>query len=99
MEGDGCFSYARNNGKLLLAIVQKDNDPLLNAIKDFFHNLAKEYRIINNLEINENAINIYSNKDRISVLQVSRSDFIEHILIPLFNSLTFHTKKYLDYCD
>ena len=96
VEGDGSFSYARGNVRLNFSITQKDNDPLLNAIKDFLLNLAKEYRTVNNLErqlLNENAINIYNYPEGISLLQVSRSDFLEHILIPLFNSLTFHTKK------
>lgn len=99
VEGDGSFSYARGNGKLLLIIIQKGDLPLFNAIRDFLVDLAKEYNVINNLDIDENAINIYSNRTGISRLEVSRSDFLKHILIPLFNSLTFHTKKYLDYCD
>ena len=55
---------------------------------------GKKYIYINNLNINENAIKLYSNKDGISILQVSRSDFIEHVLIPLFNSLTFNNIYY-----
>ena len=97
--GDGSFSYARKNEKLIFAIIQKENDPLLYAIKDFLHNLINKYRTVNNIDIYDSPINIYSNPKGISILQVSRTDFLKHILIPLFNPLTFHTKKYLDYCD
>lgn len=98
-EGDGSFSYARNNNKLVFVITQKENDSLLNAIKYFLLDLAKQYKTVNNLDIDENALNIYTNQKGTSNLLVGRSDFLKYILIPLFNSLTFHTKKYLDYCD
>jgi hypothetical protein len=32
-------------------------------------------------------------------LIVRRAGFIDMVIIPLFDRITWHTKKYLDYCD
>ena len=33
------------------------------------------------------------------ILSVGDKDYIEFVLIPLFDHLVWHSKKYLDYCD
>lgn len=90
VEGDGSFSSDRS-GNLTFSIGQKGNKALLLAIQDYLHNLAP---------IGENeGVKIYPDGQLMWRLNVFRRDFIEHVIIPLFKSVNFLSKKYLDYCD
>lgn len=91
-EGDGSFYLTRNN--LYFAITQKGNSALLYAIQRYLHDLAPE-------GLKEDVVHV-SNLDKslnYRTLRVSRRDYLEFVVIPFFDTLTFQTKKYLDYCD
>ncbi len=51
------------------------------------------------LDNSESAIGIIPNKQGLFSLIVRRAGFIDMVIIPLFDRITWHTKKYLDYCD
>jgi len=73
---------------------------LMEKIKNLFDNLAGK-------EVAENIASIYSisegkngkNKKPILQLIIPDQNYILNILIPLFDSMKFHTKKSLDYLD
>lgn len=97
VEGDGTFFYTLRDKHLVFSITQKGNEALLHAIKDFLINLAGEVNLPVSVEI-ESAIKIYT-RDKIMIFRISDKYFLEFVLIPFFDRLTWHSKKYLDYCD
>lgn len=114
VEGDGWFSFSPQERFFTFGIIQKGNKLLLEAIQDFLNNLvisnydpkgtnkdkrfAEECGVLG-LDNCESALKIIPNKKGLFSLIVKRAGFIEMVIIPLFDSLTWHTKKYLDYCD
>jgi hypothetical protein len=101
VEGDGSFNCELRDKKLVFSIRQKRNKALLHAIKNFLGVVAASDMDEVNLPVNisENAIKIYSYDKDITGLIISNKDFIEFVLIPLFDGLIWHSKKYLDYID
>lgn len=68
------------------------------AIKDFFINLAHTYHLLGAGEGEaKDAINISqrvnSNGSVINYLVIKQTGYIKNVIIPLFDSLTWHTKK------
>ena len=99
VEGDGSFSYSRGKGgSLSFYISQKRNKTLLNAIRDFLQSLVPQDKKVSALGDIENAVHISVNKEYLN-LYVNHTAFIELVIIPLFNSMIFRSKKGLDYFD
>lgn len=93
-EGDGSFLLNHGTG-FVFVLTQKGNLGLFNAIKDYLENLARnDYSIGSDV----NVVHINTTGGNISRLYVRQTDFLELVLIPLFGTLSWHSKKYLDYC-
>ena len=93
VEGDGSFHYRSSNKILVFDICQKATGGellLLESIKTFLENLAPAGF--------EDSVKIYTGRGS-SNLRVAQHAFILHVIIPLFSSLTFRTKKFLDFTD
>lgn len=95
VEGDGSFSFDPKIQSFIFVITQKNEASLMAAIKDFLFNLAPREA--------KDAINIpqrvNSNGSVINNLVIKRMGYINSVLIPLFDSLTWYTNKELDYLD
>lgn len=79
---------------------QKSNKALLEAIQYFFNNLAPQcFAEQCVLGDRDSAAKIIPNQKGLFSLVVERVKYIEKVIRPLFDSLTWHTQKYLDYCD
>lgn len=99
-EGDGSFFCLAAKASLRFSITQKGNKGLLIAINDYLNNFLKENLEpgINYKEENTNYVYLHS-KENVWCISIANTYFIENVIIPFFGYLTFHTKKYLDYCD
>ena len=99
VEGDGSFSVVKADKILIFSITQKGNLALMEAIKSFFINLVK-VKDLSNLEdfVYITSVNITALEANY-VLSIKNKDFIEKVLIPFFDSMTWHSKKELDYLD
>lgn len=75
---------------------QKDNEALMYSIKDFLDSIAIQQSLDT---VDRKAVNIYHTKPGFLNLVVKDLKFIESVIIPLFDKLTWHTKKELDYQD
>jgi len=102
VEGEGCFSVQRNkNFPLTFSLTQKNNSALLKAIQDFFISLGKsrKWRNYDSTIVLSSDKRISSNPGEINCLYINRIDYITNVLIPFFDSLTWHSKKEKDYKD
>lgn len=95
VEGDGSFYLESNKNALLLGIKQKGNKDLLVEIQNFFYNFA---RVKSNISFKDE-IRIYMKEKGMFLLSVKGMDFLDSVVIPLFDGVVWHSKKYLDYCD
>lgn len=95
-EGDGTFHYVISKESFTYSIGQKHSGALMIAIKNFLESRVTEGSI-NSVE--RNAVKIYPSKSGVLQLTVRDQGFIELVIIPLFDSLTWHSKKKLDYVD
>lgn len=99
VEGDGSFYFSTSNESLVFSITQKGNETLMLAIQDFFHNLVTASELLSSRD-NESWVKINPDKKKGSYnLIIQRGSYLEFVLIPLFDSLTWQSKKYLDYVD
>lgn len=90
IEGDGSFIFSKNN---ILAISQKGNEELFKAIINYFKQLAPEETKVSV------SVNPSGRGDGVFNLLINGTPLIESVVIPLLDGLSWHTKKYLDYCD
>ena len=110
IEGDGMFSAHVDHDSLKVRLGLSINqtvaeEKLMDAITMFLKNLAQDKEILPK-KIGSN-VNIYKkinepNKpsEQPSVrITISDTVYLYTRIIPLFNSLNFHTKKMLDYRD
>jgi hypothetical protein len=67
----------------------------MEAILNFLHSYARE-QIKSGLSVE--GVKIYSVGSDYTV-QVTKTEFIKLVIIPLFNSLNFRSKKFLDFTD
>lgn len=95
VEGDGSFSYNRLRNSLVFVITQKGNKGLMHAIANFLHSATPQGV---KSPLKDNVVSIYPDGEKWN-LAVNHMEYIEHIIIPLFNSVIFRSKKYLDYLD
>jgi len=96
VEGDGSF-FCRKGGRLTFFLSQKGNKALLLAIKDYLYNKAQQATGV--LGIDKEAVIVQLDAKLKWALRVDQTDFIAQVIIPLFNSVNFLTKKSLDYSD
>lgn len=94
VEGDGSFSalsYGINAYRFSFSIKQKDNNrAVLEAIKDFFLRLSPD----SSIDYDKEGIGIWGdNSSNTLNFMIRRLKYIEEIVIPFFNSLTFHSKN------
>lgn len=95
-ESDGSFSYIISGESLSYSISQKDKKALLIAIKDYLLSINPQLGIYGVKE----APKIYPlSIDRIFQLAVRDLNYLESVIISLFNDLTWYTKKELDFKD
>ena len=115
IEGDGSFSITKKDFILTFSISQKGNLPLMEAIQSYLLNISSPLKSGTYLEKLKdetpirNVIYLTKSKNRYAslseatafnyVLIIKSKDFINNILIPYLDSLTFHSKKELDYLD
>ena len=102
------------NFSLVFSLTQLNSNKLLmEAIQEFFNNLAeslqagiegKSFNIGSWRDGKEGSfaylhLENKSNKKDILTLHITRIEYLLSIFIPLFDSLSWHSKKYLDYLD
>jgi len=95
-EGDGSFHYTLSKEMFAFSIGQKDNEALMYAIKDFLESRAIEQSLV---IADKSIVKIYPGKPGFLNLTVRDLDYIESVIIPIFDRLIWHTKKELDYQD
>lgn len=105
VEGEGSF-YLNQSGKyrLTFSISQSARDLALleESPKTFLHSLRPGHSMLcYTLSDNPESLSyIYEQKGKNTwFLQISDTNYIKNILIPLFDSLVWHSKKELDYID
>lgn len=98
VEGDGSFFYTRGNKSLGFSISQEGNKALMEAIVNFLCNYASEQIKPELLSLNLDEIQIYSIATVYNI-KITRRDLIKLVIIPLFSSVNFRTKKFLDFMD
>jgi len=98
VEGDGWFSYGINDRSFTIGIIQKGNKALFEAIVSFLRNLAS-IELGSEARDSNSVANIYQKNAGTFFMIIKRKIIIEKVIIPLFDGLTWHSKKYLDYCD
>ena len=96
IEGDGSFHYSISKEMFTFSLGQKDNEALVYAIKDFIDSIAIQQSFDT---VDRSTVNVYHTKPGFFSLTVKDLKFIESVIIPLFDKLTWHTKKELDYQD
>lgn len=101
IEGEGCFSInKRNNFRLDFSLAQSStNLELLQKIKIYLENLqGTEGNYDGALGIST-IISSNPNQQSVTRIETVRIPFITYILIPFLESLTWRTKKWLDFQD
>ena len=70
---------------------------LLEGIKDYLYNLPG----VDKQKMNKASIMIYLSKGPsvAAHLSIKNTDFIKYVIIPFFSSMTWHSKKFLDFRD
>ena len=101
IEGEGCFSINKhNNYRLDFSLSQSStNSELMKSIKVYLDNLpGTEGNYTNALGISEVRSN-NPNHESTTRIETTRVPFITDVLIPFLESLTWQSKKYLDFQD
>jgi hypothetical protein len=98
IEGEGSFYFSASNESIVFSISQKGNETLMLAIQEFLYNLVP-LKLLNSVIDDENWVKINSDSRGIFNLIVQRRSYIELVLIPFFDSLTWQSKKFSDYND
>lgn len=97
VEGDGSF-YIRKGFAVSFNIAQSAKDLILmEAVKDYLNNLAGSLKI--RVELDGAVKLSFKKSSNMIYLIIHRSDYISQVLIPFFDSLTWESKKELDYLD
>ena len=97
-EGDGTFHYDRR-GAFRYQLTQKGNKALMEAIQNYLNSLVPQDKLSFSGDI-QKAVRLYNpSKQNVWILYVTQSTFLEYVIIPLFNSGVFHSKKSLDSLD
>jgi len=100
VEGEGSFTIIKRDYTLAFIITQSAKDLyLMKEVKNFFLSLCNDQ--FNGKYVSE-GVRLYrdtkSNTDAVYV-SISREDIITKVIIPFFDSLSWHSKKEKDYQD
>ncbi len=99
VEGDGSFYIRRKNSQLYFSIVQHSKDyELIDKICDFLYNLPMvdiQTMRKTSIRISES---LYS-KNPVTYLVIDHYDIIKSVILPFFSSMTWRSKKFLDFED
>ena len=104
LEGEGCFNYSPDKNLFSFVVVQKDNLPLMEGIRDFLNNRSDiSLNLVDSTEESAGA-KVYSGKADskgkiVNEIKVRQLDFIIKVLIPLLDSANWRSKKEKDYKD
>jgi hypothetical protein len=101
IEGEGCFSINKhNNYRLDFSLSQSSTDlELMKSIKVYLENLPNtEGNYTNAIGISEVRSNNPNHKSTTRI-ETTRIPFITSVLIPFLDSITWQSKKYLDFQD
>jgi hypothetical protein len=101
IEGEGCFSINKhNNYRLDFSLTQSStNSELMKSIKVYLENLPNtEGDYTNAIGISEVRSN-NPNHESVTRIETTRILFISDVFIPFLESLTWQSKKYLDFQD
>lgn len=101
IEGEGCFSINKhNNYRLDFSLTQSStNSELMKSIKIYLENLPNtEGDYTNAIGISEVRSN-NPNHESVTRIETTRYLFISDVFIPFLESLTWQSKKYLDFQD
>nr|AVD96818.1 double-motif LAGLIDADG homing endonuclease [Ophiostoma novo-ulmi subsp. novo-ulmi] len=114
IEGDGSFSVKNSGKDVNFSISQKGNKDLLIAISRYLesyvwdneiNNLIKEKPELVLLKESKNFTTELKNciyvgdSQGITCLSISNPFYLNVIIVPLLDKLSWNSKKYLDYCD
>lgn len=100
IEGDSSFNYNPQTKKVIFSIGQKGNKVLLEEILNFLKNSNTSVIFSNLIAISHcGRFNVYEGYPGQFNLNIQNSDLIELGLIPIFDSVQWHSKKYSDYLD
>lgn len=98
VEGDGSFHLDRSSNRLNFDLTLSGVDlALLEGIKDYLFNLPG----VEPEKMNKSSMMIYLSKGPsvAAHLSIKDIDFIKYVIIPFFSSMTWHSKKFLDFQD
>ena len=101
MEWEGCFSInKRNNYRLDFSLCQSStNSELMKSIKVYLENISgTEGNYTNAFGISEVRSN-NPNHESTTRIETTRISYISDVFIPFLESLTWQSKKYLDFQD
>lgn len=90
-EGDGSFFVERRNYQLGYSITQKGNKLLMEALVKYLNNLGAKKGV-------KSFCNLYL-EGGVCKLKICREDALHFVIIPLFDSVTWRSKKIEDYLD
>jgi len=101
VEGEGSFFVKKDQYKLTFTLTQSIRDyALMESIRDFMYNLPGVYKQkIDKTSIRINITKDSMNKNPITRLTITKIDLIKDVIIPFFSSMTWRSKKELDYQD
>lgn len=115
IEGDGSFSYKNLSKDANFTIIQKGNKDLLIAVAEYLQSLLQgslknkitEGSFSPELELLRISLAKESSKDWVYIseynglynLSANNTFYLNVVIVPLFDNLTWRSKKYLDYCD
>lgn len=101
VEGEGSFFVRKDQYKLTFTLTQSSRDlALMLSIKDFIYNLPG----INKENMDDSSIRISitqssTDANPITQLIITKTDLIRSAIIPFFSSITWRSKKELDFQD
>jgi hypothetical protein len=100
-EGEGSFSIRKDMPfYLVFSLTQKGNTALMKALEKFFNNLGSSRAWRDKVSpVSTSYDNRIANKGEITGLYINRVDYITSVIIPFFDSFTWHSKKEQDYKD
>lgn len=98
VEGDGSWSVDKKNYLLSFSIAQSSKDlELMEAIKNYLNNLNSHFNDVVSLVRHKNNKRV-NQSDMINLI-VTKTEFIDQILVPFFQKMIWLSKKEMDFAD
>ena len=101
VEGEGSFFVKKDQYRLTFTLSQSSIDlALMESIRDFLYNLPE----FDSKNMEKSSLRISTAKDTaknkpITQLVITKTDIIKSVIIPFFSSITWRSKKELDFQD